>query len=242
MWRESGRVETNHDMAYAVSSDGGKTWKDSQGKAYQLPITLSTAEYVARIPQNSGLMNQGSMTVDRDGTVYISTYWNAPGTSVPQIWIIYSTTKGAKWKQFQVTSRTAPHSFRGAGTKRTPLSRPQILADSKAAGHVYVIFRDSDHFKNGCGVASCYLNTEKPSCEFHLILGEDLGQWEPTYDTELWRTERTLHLFVQYVNQLDGQDERGDLESDTIAATPVWVLEVDLTALVKGISGAVRAQ
>lgn len=31
VWRETWLVETNHDLAYAVSDDGGKTWRRSDG-------------------------------------------------------------------------------------------------------------------------------------------------------------------------------------------------------------------
>src|SRR5690606_37599169 len=42
VWRESWDVATNHDMCYARSKDGGLTWENSQGKRYDLPITLAT--------------------------------------------------------------------------------------------------------------------------------------------------------------------------------------------------------
>jgi hypothetical protein len=30
-----------------------------------------------------------------------------------------------------------------------------------------------------------------------------VGEWEPTYDTELWKNKKQLHLFVQKVAQAD---------------------------------------
>jgi hypothetical protein len=30
-----------------------------------------------------------------------------------------------------------------------------------------------------------------------------MGEWEPTYDTELWKNKKQLHLFVQKVEQAD---------------------------------------
>jgi hypothetical protein len=32
-----------------------------------------------------------------------------------------------------------------------------------------------------------------------------VGQWEPTYDTELWKDKKVLDLFVQNVTQVDGE-------------------------------------
>jgi hypothetical protein len=45
VWRESPDVASNHDMCYARSTDGGKTWEKSTGERYRIPITASTAEY-----------------------------------------------------------------------------------------------------------------------------------------------------------------------------------------------------
>ena len=50
VWRESTDVASNHDLAYAKSDDGGKTWQKSTGELYNLPITAANAEYAAQIP------------------------------------------------------------------------------------------------------------------------------------------------------------------------------------------------
>ena len=64
VWRETWLVETNHDLCYARSRDGGKTWEKSNGETYALPINATNAEYACRIPQNSELINQTSMSAD----------------------------------------------------------------------------------------------------------------------------------------------------------------------------------
>lgn len=46
-----------------------------------------------------------------------------------------------------------------------------------------------------------------------------LGSWEPSYDTELWRTSGTLSLFVQSVDQVDGEGKAD------VAPRPVKVLD-----------------
>ena len=33
----------------------------------------------------------------------------------------------------------------------------------------------------------------------------DLGSWEPTYDTDLWKEKRLMNLFVQKVVQVDSE-------------------------------------
>jgi hypothetical protein len=64
VWRETWDVATNHDICYAKSVDGGKTWQKSGGEKYELPITAASAEYACRVPQKSELINQTSMCVD----------------------------------------------------------------------------------------------------------------------------------------------------------------------------------
>lgn len=51
VWRESPDVASNHDMCFAMSSDGGLHWTKSDGEPYQLPIKATTAEYICRIPE-----------------------------------------------------------------------------------------------------------------------------------------------------------------------------------------------
>lgn len=67
VWRETGDVVTNHDIAYAKSPDGGVTWQKTSGEYLAVPVREQTAELAARIPQNSELANQTSMAVDYHG-------------------------------------------------------------------------------------------------------------------------------------------------------------------------------
>lgn len=53
VWRETWLVETNHDLCYARSYDGGKTWTRSDGTPYTLPVTMADAETAWHIPQGS---------------------------------------------------------------------------------------------------------------------------------------------------------------------------------------------
>ena len=64
VWRETGDVATNHDLCYAKSTDGGRTWLRSSGEIYRLPITMESAEQAWRIPEGSELINQTSMDTD----------------------------------------------------------------------------------------------------------------------------------------------------------------------------------
>lgn len=96
VWRETWLVETNHDLCYAVSHDGGETWQRTEGTRYELPITIRDAEKAWSVPQNSELINQTSMTADSSGRPYIATYWRDENDSIPQYRLVWHN--GEEWK------------------------------------------------------------------------------------------------------------------------------------------------
>lgn len=198
VWRETPNVATNHDLCYARSDDGGKTWRRSNGEKYYLPIKASSAEIAWPIPQKMELINQTSMAVGPDGNPFIVTYWGSLRTSVPQFFVVYFD--GCKWRASQVSSRTSPFSLNGGGTKRIPISRPQIVVDS---GCVTVIFRDEER---GSKVSVATTNDiASGNWKITDLTESSVGLWEPSFDSERWRTRRELDIFVQRVGQGDGE-------------------------------------
>lgn len=216
VWRESGNVATNHDMGYARSRDGGVTWEQSNGEKYELPITAATAEYALKIPQNSELINTTAMVADSEGRPYIVSYWRAPDADVPQYHLIY--TEGNSWKSQQVSNRTTPFSLSGKGTKRIPISRPQVLLQQKGQKkQVLIIYRDEER-GNKISVA---ISDDLAANKWRImdLTSYSVGLWEPTYDTELWKKKGILNLFVEKV-------EQGDMETiNEIPAQTISVLE-----------------
>ncbi|HWS89534.1 MAG TPA: BNR repeat-containing protein [Pyrinomonadaceae bacterium] len=216
VWRETPDVATNHDLCYAKSEDGGRTWRKSTGEPYRLPVSAANAEYVRRIPQGSELINQTSMTADARGRPYIVTYWRPEGTRVPQYHLVYSDGRG--WRTLQVTRRTTPFSLSGRGTRRIPVSRPQVVVEERRGRpRVFMIFRDEERGAR-VSVATCD-DLPRGGCAVGDLTEEGFGMWEPTYDPQVWRTRRELHLFVQRVGQ--GQGET----TEDIPAQPVYILE-----------------
>lgn len=140
VWRETPDVASNHDINYAYSPDSGATWLHSSGQKYQLPITQSTAEIAWKVPQNSELINQTSMTTDAGYHPVIATYWRDQNSKIPQYRIVWND--GKKWSSSIVGQRTMPFSLSGGGTKRIPISRPQVVAGKDGA--IHVIFRDEE--------------------------------------------------------------------------------------------------
>ncbi|MDR1525314.1 MAG: BNR repeat-containing protein [Tannerella sp.] len=219
VWRETPDVASNHDMCYARSRDNGQTWENEQGKTYRLPITAATAEYVCRIPQNSELINQTSMTADASGNPYIATYYREQDSDVPQYHVICKD--GGKWKTLNTGFRKTAFSLKGSGTKSIPVSRPQIVVnEAEDKKQLVLIFRDEERGKK-VSIAVC---TDISGNQWSVgdLTAYSVGEWEPAYDTELWKDKRILQLYVQRIHQIDGEGVA------TVPAQPVSVLTVPL--------------
>lgn len=198
VWRETPDVASNHDLCYAKSEDGGKTWMRSDNKLYQLPITASNAEYITKIPQASELINATSMTTNEKGWPYIATYWRPANTKVPQYHLIHFD--GKKWNVLQVSNRTTPFSLSGGGTKKIPISRPQVMVRGR---EVFFVFRDIERSHKFSAFVS--RDISKSLWQTVDLTDQSVGQSEPSFDTELWRNKKELHLFVQRTGQGDGE-------------------------------------
>jgi len=106
VWRETSAVETNHDLCYACSKDGGITWQKSTGERYHLPINVRNAEYAFKIPQKSELINQTSMATDKEGNPFIAAYWKEPGDACPQYRLVFIGKEN--WQMVKVADRHQP--------------------------------------------------------------------------------------------------------------------------------------
>lgn len=201
-WRESPDVASNHDICYAMSPDGGMTWKKSTGEKYSLPITAATAEYAIHISQQSELINQTSMTADENGHPYIATYWRDSGSSVPQYHVVYK--KGADWQIQSLSNRKMPFTLSGAGSKRIPISRPQIIVSKKNnSDSIIIVYRDEER---GSKVSMAIASASDLKHWSHSDLTQSpVGSWEPTFDIDLWKKRQILNLFVQRTEQADGE-------------------------------------
>lgn len=213
VWRETWMVETNHDLCYACSKDNGVTWQKADGTLYELPITKDNAEYACLIPQESELINQTSMSTDAEGHPYIATYWRDQNDSIPQYRMVWHD--GTQWNQQKISDRKTPFSLKGGGTKMIPISRPRMAVVGNMA---YYIFRDEERGS----VVSMYYTEDIHTGEWNLCDLTDfpVHAWEPSIDTELWKAQHKLHIFVQDSYQGDGEKT---VDSD---AATVYVLEV----------------
>jgi len=174
----------------------------SNAEKYHLPITAGSAEYAAHIPQGHELINTTGMCADGKGRPYIATYWRPTGTKVPQYHLIYHD--GSTWQTSQISDRITTFSLSGHGTKRIPISRPRIVADSNGlTDKAYMLFRDSER-GDRISVAICD-DISKPKWRFRDLTDFSVSMWEPSYDTEIWKRSKVLHIYVQKVGQGDGE-------------------------------------
>jgi hypothetical protein len=205
VWRETPDVATNHDLCYARSADGGRTWTKSDATPYQLPITAASAEIASAIPQKHELINQTSMCADDAGSPVIATYFRPPGERVPQYFIVHRDGGDGTWRTQQVTRRQTPFTLSGGGTKPIPISRPQVLARRRADGQtsVAMIFRDAERGSR-VSISTC-ADLTKPDWQVQDLTDFPVGFWEPSYDHARWQRDGVLDLFVQASGQGDSE-------------------------------------
>jgi hypothetical protein len=201
VWRESPDVASNHDLCYAVSEDGGLSWENSSGTTYKLPVTQSTAEVIVHIPQQSELINQTSMYADEQGRPIIASYWKGKG-GIPQYHLVYQERK--KWISTDLGFRKTGFSLSGAGTKKIPVSRPQVIGWKKGSRRmVAILFRDEER-GNKVSMATTSIK-KKMNWTLTDLTEYATGAWEPSFDTDQWKENQLLHLFVQPVTQADAE-------------------------------------
>ena len=66
-----------------------------------------------------------------------------------------------------------------------------------------LIFRDEERANRPSAVVIKYVL--KKSRKITDLSDIDLGSWEPSYDTELWKEKGSIHLFIQKVVQVTGE-------------------------------------
>ena len=135
------------------------------------------------------------MTVDVKGNPYIASYWNDNG--VPQYKVVY-LDKG-KWSKIDTDFHSKPFNLEGGGTKRIPISRPEILVSKSM---LYLLYRDEERASK---ITLASANLDKKQWKLTGVTEYSVGQWEPNFDKELWKDKSELHFFSQNVSQADGE-------------------------------------
>lgn len=189
-FRDTPAFQSNENILYAQSLDNGTTWQNQSGSAYTLPITRSQAQIISTIPENSTLINQTTMTVDRYDRPMVAT-WYAPkaseGDNTRQYMLEWYN--GTSWQSSQITYRPT-ESLQTDSTVRE-LARPIVLTDED--NRVLVVMRYKE-VNNNIVVA---ISDDRVTWETITLSSDNMGVYEPTYDAELWKRENKLHLYHQ---------------------------------------------
>jgi BNR repeat-containing family member len=239
-WRTSGAsYETNHNIMYARSPDGGATWTTMNGTPYTTPIYETNAQVAVAIPENNSLINTTGMAVDNFNQPVVASWWApgaAQGNNQRQYMLAWYDNGQQQWRTSQISHRTSDNP-NVLNEDNTPIARPIVVVDD--SNRVIVAYRDSEG-TNGVTIAYSE-NTNRNDWKFVDITTADLGSWEPVIDNNRWNKDRVLSFLYQPTGL--GQ-----------TSSPVSVLEWDskkffydlhapkLTMTVNRDSGAVTIQ
>ncbi len=224
-WRATPNWQSNSNIMFAQSPDVGTTWYQQGGTTqYTLPIiqsgtpAASVSQVVESIPENSSFINQTSMTVDNSNNPLIATYlapnWNTNTNSGDpnRQYVLYYYSDG-QWKSTQITDRTSDTAIDTSGNDVRDLGRPIVLVDKQ--GRVLVVTRSEDTAMGSYGSTSTpnndlvvyyctNLSSGNPTWNSVTLNTTDMGEYEPTYDQNLWQSENELSLFFEPMD-LTGQ-------------------------------------
>lgn len=200
--------QTNNTLNFARSPDAGATWQKFSGTPYSLPISkeaesgveATRAEVIQAIPEGYSLINQASMCLDAADNPVTATWW-APDTGAGnyrrQYMVVFRHENGT-WQSRAVSSRTIdPTGTRYDESAVRNLGRPVVVTDD--ADRIIVAYRDNQG-TNGLTIVHSLPRAEDPDrllwISFDLTT-ENLGNYEPMIDNELWDAKRQLHFLYQ---------------------------------------------
>ena len=222
IWRETPDVATNHDLSYAQSTDNGVTWQRLNGQPYTLPITLATGEVVKAIPQQHKLMNPPVVTADAQSQPFIASYWADSPHDIPRYHVVFAAGErnNHDWQELKAPKVAQNFALSGHGTKRPPISRAVLLADStRDAGQVHLIYRDDYQQGNVIALSS---SLRYPAWRTTVLTNKAVGAWEPSLDIAQWHNHQQAHLLLQAVGQNDGNDQQSLATAPSEIGVLVW--------------------
>ncbi|MEO5714834.1 MAG: BNR-4 repeat-containing protein [Luteolibacter sp.] len=226
--------QTNSNFYFARSTDAGVTWKHFDGTPFTLPISsiaesgveATRAERILTIPENSSLINQAGMCLDRSGNPVIASWWapQTPSANYRRQYMVVFRDDSGIWQTRPVSNRTIdPVSTRYPEADVRNMGRPIVVNDD--SDRIIVAYRDNQD-SNGITIVHSLPKAQDPNrvvwIQFELTT-DNLGNYEPTIDNELWTRERQLHFLYQ---SADGQG----YTSPANTASRISVLEWDAAA------------
>jgi len=246
-WRETPAYESNHDLNFARSTNGGLTWLRYNGTPYDLPIcengqttdTNQFSQIIVPIPQNSSLINQAGMCLDASNNPVLATWW-APGTPTNnyrrQYVVVFPDTNGV-WQTRQVSNRTndPPGTLEEDAAVRD-LGRPVVVCDRQ--NRLLVLERDNSG-SNGLTIIASRpyaLDPARTNWTAFTLTTDNLGNYEPVIDLARWQRDNVLDIVYQassgegYTPNANDASPMGVLEwNESVWANPTPALQLALT-------------
>src|SRR5699024_5716049 len=87
------------------------------------------------------------------------------------------------------------------------IARPQILvAGSGETAQAHLLIRDVDRGSRATlATLTDWSDESKDAWQLRDLTTSAVGDWEPSYDLDLWRSRGILDVFLQNVRQIDGE-------------------------------------
>lgn len=202
-WREGViGAEENEDICYAYTDNDGVTWRKTDGTAYTLPITASTAEVIFDIAAGP-ILNNGGLEVDASGRPHAA-IMIMDSNSRYQVNHIYHD--GSAWVKTQVSNFSASSG-----------RRPAVACLSN--GRVFILYCTGTE----SGYLKMYEVTNPASVATTTLYATDLLTFEPIIDTQaLYQRDR---IFVLGCKERSAGSQLGD-PADLGAQASVPVLAI----------------
>jgi hypothetical protein len=230
-WRTTSAYESNHDLDYARSPDGGFTWLRTDGSPYTLPISQlgesgdpnTMGEQLVAIPENSSLINQAGMCIDGATNPVVATWWAAgsPTNNYRRQYMVCFPDTNGVWQTRQISNRTNdPPGTMFLDADVRDLGRPVVVADK--ANRLIVLYRDN-FGSNGLTVAYTLpyaLDPQRTNWTTTDLTTDNLGTYEPVIDLARWQRDNVLDIVYQPASG-EGYNP------PTNTASPIGVLEWD---------------
>jgi hypothetical protein len=207
-WRETPAYESNNNLLFAKSTNGGVAWETFDGTPYDLPISQglesgdpnSVAQIIVPVPQNYSLINQAGMCLDASNNPVLATWW-APGSGTNnfrrQYMVVFPNSSGV-WQTRQISNRTndPPGTMEQDGAVRD-LGRPVAVCDKQ--DRIIVLYRDN-FGSNGLTVAYSLpyaVDPQRTNWTTINLTTDNLGDYEPVIDLARWQRDNALDIVYQ---------------------------------------------
>ena len=191
VWRE-GAQDSNHDLVYVYSEDGGATWLNTNGQPLDGPPHVnSPGVTVAGISKDHGLMNTHGQAVDSHGRIHV-VMWHCTDESLQ---VAGSSPGEHRWgppeaRRYHHYWRDADSAWHHRELPWVPGNRPKVFVDKE--DNAFLIYAaNGDLVIAAATAASKWTDWAVVHVEKGPFVNEMLG------DPYRWRQEGILSVLVQ---------------------------------------------